>query len=149
MAKKWQEITLGEIWQSGTVKFRQMRRHLKAYSPVKLDLQAAQRLWGVVAPAIMAPLLYVLEGWKTEKLLSPLPEVEPEAVALVEQPKHKPWYKRTELVEQVLKQAWELGYRTYSQLMAQVKQLTGKGCSKRAIARFVKERKASIIGSEV
>jgi hypothetical protein len=55
---------------------------------------------------------------------------------------HKPWYHRTELVHQTLIKAWELGYRTYAQLIKQVRYRTGIGCSKRAVSRFIKECRA-------
>jgi hypothetical protein len=142
--KTWKHITLGELYRGGVAKFRRGRRALKHYSPLKLDLTAAQNLWGVVAPHLMAPILYVLEGFRDDRLLphakqdcdEPLFEETPTVVK-----KRKPWHRRTEQVQQSLLRAWDLGYRTYAQLIEQVRVLTGKGCSKRAVSRFIKERR--------
>jgi hypothetical protein len=68
-ASNWKHITLGELYRGGIAKFRRGRRAFKHYSPLKLDLTAAQNLWGVVAPRLMAPILYVLEGFRDNRLL--------------------------------------------------------------------------------
>jgi hypothetical protein len=142
--KTWKHITLGEFYQDGVAKFRQGRRAFKRYSPLKLDLTAAQNLWGAIAPHLMAPILYVLEGFRDDRLLPHAKQdcdehlfEEPPPVAAP----RKPWHRRTEQVQQSLLRAWNLGYRTYSQLIDQVRVLTGKGCSKRAVSRFIKERR--------
>jgi hypothetical protein len=142
--KTWKHITLGELYRGGVAKFRRGRRALKHYSPLKLDLTAAQSLWGAIAPHLMAPILYVLEGFRDDRLLPHAKEnsEEPlfEELSPVVTPR-KPWHRRTEQVQQSLQHAWSLGYRTYSQLIDQVRVFTGKGCSKRAVSRFIKERR--------
>jgi hypothetical protein len=141
--KTWKHITLGELYRGGVAKFRRGRRTFKHYSPLKLDLTAAQNLWGAIAPHLMAPILYVLEGFRDDRLLphakdsdEPLFEETSPAVT-----PRKPWHRRTEQVQQNLLRAWDLGYRTYAQLIEQVRVFTGKGCSKRAVSRFIKERR--------
>jgi hypothetical protein len=92
----------------------------------------------------MAPILYVLEGFRDDRLLPHAKQdcEEPlfEETSPVVTPQ-KPWYRRTEQVQQSLLRAWDLGYRTYAQLIEQVRVFTGKGCSKRAVSRFIKERR--------
>jgi hypothetical protein len=142
-AETWKHITLGDLYQTGITKFRQARRSFKHYSPLKFDLTAARNLWGVISPLVMAPILHVLEGFRADRLLLSVVDITAEDLtqkALALSIPHKPWYRRTELVNQTLTRAWELGYRTYAQLIEQVRLWTGKGCSKRAVSRFVKER---------
>lgn len=147
-AQSWQHLTLGELYRTGIAKFRQVRRKFQTYSPVKVDLTAARNLWGVVSPLLISPILYVLEGFRENRLLPQAAADEPNKLllpspckALAPTAQHKPWYRRTEQVNQVLMQVWALGYHTYSQLIEQVRYRTGMGCSKRAIARFIKERR--------
>ncbi|MFM7447591.1 MAG: hypothetical protein ACKO24_03205 [Leptolyngbyaceae cyanobacterium] len=139
----WKHITLGELYRSGVTKFRKARRSFKQYSPLKLDLTAARNLWGAISPLVMAPILHVLEGFRPDRLLPPVVDTTEDLTpkALAPSIPHKPWYRRTERVHQALMQAWELGYRTYAQLIEQVRLWTGKGCSKRAVSRFIKERR--------
>jgi hypothetical protein len=140
----WKHITLGELYRSGVAKARQARRSFKQYSPLKLDLTAARNLWGKLSPLVMAPILHILEGFKSDRLLPPVVDSINEDLsqtALAPSLPHKPWYRRTERVHQALIKAWELGYRTYAQLIEQVRLWTGKGCSKRAVSRFIKERR--------
>jgi hypothetical protein len=140
----WKHITLGELYRSGVAKARQARRSFKQYSPLKLDLTAARNLWGAISPLVMAPILHVLEGFRPDRLLPPIVDATAEDLtqkALAPSIPHKPWYCRTERVHQSLMKAWELGYRTYAQLIEQVRLWTGKGCSKRAVSRFIKERR--------
>ncbi len=143
-AQSWQHLTLGELYRTGIARFRQIRRTLQNYSPVKLDLTATRNLWSVVSPLLITPILYVLEGFRENRLLPQAVEDEPHNLPLLSpalRTSHKPWYRRTERVNQVLMQAWALGFHTYSQLIEQVRYRTGMGCSKRAIARFIKERR--------
>ena len=145
----WKHITLGELYRSGVAKVRQARRSFKQYSPLKLDLTAARNLWGKISPLVMAPILHVLEGFRADRLLPPVADTTEDLTqkAIASHPEsaptipHKPWYRRTERVHQALMKAWELGYRTYAQLIEQVRLWTGKGCSKRAVSRFIKERR--------
>jgi hypothetical protein len=142
-AQRWQHLSLGDLYRVGIAKFRQTRRRLKTYSPVKLDLTAARNLWGVVSPRLIAPFLYVLEGLKEHQRLPQAGEREEGAPHPLLSPapptRHKPWHRRTERVNLALLQAWGLGFHTYSQLIEQVRLQTGRGCSKRAIARFIKK----------
>jgi hypothetical protein len=141
----WKHITLGELYRSGIAKFRKARRSFKHYSPLKLDLTATRNLWGKLSPLVMAPILYVLEGFRPDRLLPPVVDTAAEdstQTAIAPSIPHKPWHRRTERVHQALMKAWELGYRTYAQLIEQVRLWTGKGCSKRAVSRFIKERRA-------
>jgi hypothetical protein len=46
--KTWKHITLGELYRGGIAKFCRGQRALKHYSPLKLDLTAAQNLWGAI-----------------------------------------------------------------------------------------------------
>jgi hypothetical protein len=143
-AETWKHITLGELYRSGVAKFRKARRSFKQYSPLKFDLTAAQNLWSKLSPLVMAPILHVLEGFRPDRLLPPVVDTAAEDLtqtALAPTIPHKPWYRRTERVHQALMKAWELGYRTYAQLIEQVRLWTGKGCSKRAVSRFIKERR--------
>jgi hypothetical protein len=143
-ANIWKHITLGDLYQTGITKFRQARRSFKHYSPLKFDLTAARNLWGAISPLIISPILHVLEGFKADRLLPPVVDTTAEDLyqkALAPSILHKPWYRRTELVNQTLVKAWELGYHTYAQLIEQVRLWTGKGCSKRAVSRFIKERR--------
>ncbi|MBW4553868.1 MAG: hypothetical protein KME35_22590 [Aphanocapsa sp. GSE-SYN-MK-11-07L] len=143
-AETWKHVTLGDRYQTGITKFRQARRSFKHYSPLKFDLMAARNLWGAISPLIMAPILHALEGFRADRLLPPVVDITADDLtqaALRLSISHKPWYRRTELVNQTLVKAWELGYRTYAQLIEQVRLWTGQGCSKRAISRFVKERR--------
>jgi hypothetical protein len=139
----WKHITLGELYRSGVAKVRQARRSFTQYSPLKLDLTAARNLWGAISPLVMAPILHVLEGFRPDRLLPPVVDITEDLTqkALVPSIPHKPWHRRTERVHQALMKAWELGYRTYAQLIEQVRLWTGKGCSKRAVSRFIKERR--------
>jgi hypothetical protein len=139
----WKHITLDELYRSGIAKARQARRSFKQYSPLKLDLTAARNLWGAISPLVMAPILHVLEGFRPGRLLPPVVDTTEDLTPKVLAPSipHKPWYRRTERVHQALMKAWELGYRTYAQLIEQVRLWTGKGCSKRAVSRFIKERR--------
>jgi hypothetical protein len=139
----WKHVTLGELYRSGVAKVRQARRSFKQYSPLKLDLTAARNLWGAISPLVMAPILHVLEGFRPDRLLPPVADTTEDLTqkALASSIPHKPWYRRTERVHQALMKAWELGYRTYAQLIEQVRLWTGKGCSKRAVSRFIKERR--------
>jgi hypothetical protein len=139
----WKHITLGELYRSGVAKARQARRSFNQYSPLKLDLTAARNLWGAISPLVMAPILHVLEGFRPDRLLPPVVETTEDVTpkALAPSIPNKPWYRRTERVHQALMKAWELGYRTYAQLIEQVRLWTGKGCSKRAVSRFIKERR--------
>jgi hypothetical protein len=146
--QSWQHLTLGELYRTGIAKFRQVRRNFQTYSPVKVDLTAARNLWNVVNPLLISPLLYVLEGFRENRLLPQAVEDAPNKLLMPSSSKalapliqHKPWYRRTERVNQVLIQAWALGFHTYKQLIEQVRYRTGMGCSKRAIARFIKERR--------
>lgn len=146
--QSWQHLTLGELYRGGIAKFRQVRRNFQTYSPVKVDLTAARNLWGVVSPLLISPILYVLEGFRENRLLPQAVEDDPNKLlmlspskALAPTAQHKPWYRRTERVNQVLMQAWALGFHTYKQLIEQVRYRTGMGCSKRAIARFIKEHR--------
>jgi hypothetical protein len=144
-AETWKHITLGDLYQTGITKFRQARRSIKQYSPLKFDLTAARNLWGAISPLIIAPILHSLEGFRADRLLPPVVDITTDDLpqtALAPSIPHKPWYHRTELVHQTLVKAWELGYRTYAQLIEQVRLWTGKGCSKRAVSRFIKERRA-------
>jgi hypothetical protein len=111
--QSWQHLTLGELYRGGIAKFRQVRRKFQTYSPVKVDLTAARNLWD-----------------EPNKLLLPS-----SSKALESPAQHKPWHRQTERVNQVLMQAWALGFHTYKQLIEQVRYRTGMGCSKRAIAR--------------
>ncbi|MGB3493848.1 MAG: hypothetical protein WBA57_14055, partial [Elainellaceae cyanobacterium] len=43
---------------------------------------------------------------------------------------------RAERVQQLLGVAWGLGFNTYPQLIEYVREQTGQGCSRRAIAQF-------------
>ena len=143
-ADTWKHITLGELYQTGITKFRQARRSFKHYSPLKFDLAAARNLWGALSPLITAPILLVLEGFRADRLLPPVIDTTAEGVtqkALAPSLPHKPWHRRTELVNQTLIKAWKLGYHTYAQLIEQVRLWTGQGCSKRAVSRFIKERR--------
>jgi hypothetical protein len=147
-AQSWQHLTLGELYRGGIAKFRQVRRNFQIYSPVKVDLTAARNLWSVVSPLLIFPILYVLEGFGKNRLLPQTVEDEPQKLllpssskALAPPAQHKPWHRRTERMNQVLMQAWALGFHTYKQLIEQVRYRTGMGCSKRAIARFIKERR--------
>jgi hypothetical protein len=139
----WKHITLGELYRNGIAKARQARRSFKQYSPLKLDLTAARNLWSAISPLVMAPILHVLEGFRPDRLLPPVADTTEDLTpkALTPSIPHKPWYRRTERVHQALMKAWELGYRTYAQLIEQVRLWTGKGCSKRAVSRFIKERR--------
>jgi hypothetical protein len=139
----WKHITLGELYRNGVAKVRQARRSFKQYSPLKLDLTAARNLWGAISPLVMAPILHILEGFRPDRLLPPVVDTTEDLTqkALAPSIPHKPWYRRTERVHQALIKAWELGYRTYAQLIEQVRLWTGKGCSKRAVSRFIKERR--------
>ncbi len=139
----WKHITLGELYRNGIAKVRQARRSFRQYSPLKLDLNAAQNLWGKISPLVMAPILHVLEGFRPDRLLPPVVDTTEDLnpKALAPSIPHKPWYRRTERVHQALMKAWELGYRTYAQLIEQVRLWTGKGCSKRAVSRFIRERR--------
>jgi hypothetical protein len=140
----WKHITLGDLYRSGVAKARQARRSFKQYSPLKLDLTAARNLWGAISLLVMAPILHVLEGFRPDRLLPPVADTTTEDLtqkAITPSIPHKPWYRRTERVHQALMKAWELGYRTYAQLIEQVRLWTGKGCSKRAVSRFIKERR--------
>jgi hypothetical protein len=146
--KSWKHLTLGELYRGGIAKFRQARRNFQTYSPVKVDLTAARNLWSVVSPLLISPILHVLEGFRENRLLPQAVEDDPKKLllpsaskALAPLTQHKPWYRRTERVNQVLMQAWALGFHTYTQLIEQVRYRTGMGCSKRAIARFIKERR--------
>jgi hypothetical protein len=144
-AETWKHITLGNLYQTGITKFRQARRSFKQYSPLKVDLTAARNLWGVISPLVMAPILHVLGGFGADRLLPPVVDTTAEDLnqrALAPSRPHKPWHRRTELVHQTLMKAWERGYRTYAQLIKQVRVWTGKGCSKRAVSRFIKERRS-------
>jgi hypothetical protein len=142
--QSWQHLTLGELYRAGIAKFRQARRTLQNYSPVKLDLAATRNLWSVVSPLLISPILYVLEGFRENRLLPQAVEDEPHDFLLSPALRtgYKPWHRRTERVNQVLIQAWALGHHTYNQLIEQVRYRTGMGCSKRAIARFVKQHRA-------
>lgn len=145
-APRWQHLTLGDLYRGGIAKFRQTRRRLKTYSPVKLDLTAARNLWSVLRPQLIAPLLYVLQGFKEHQRLPQAGEGEDEPRNLpllspAPPTRHKPWHRRTKRVNQALTHAWGLGFHTYSQLIEQVRLQTGRGCSKRAIARFIKKRR--------
>jgi hypothetical protein len=143
--QSWQHLTLGELYRAGITKFRQVRRKFQTYSPVKLDLVATRNLWSVVSPFLISPILFVLEGFKENRLLPQALEDEPHNLSLLSpapRTSHKPWHRRTERVNQVLIEAWALGHHTYSQLIGQVRYRTGIGCSKRAIARFVKQHRA-------
>ncbi|NJM66362.1 MAG: hypothetical protein HC851_12225 [Acaryochloris sp. RU_4_1] len=140
----WKHITLGDLYRRGVAKFRQAHRSFQQYSPLKFDLPAAQNLWGAISPLVMAPILHVLEDFKVDRLLPPVVDITTEDLpqkALAPSLPRKPWYRRTELVNQTLIKAWGLGYRTYAQLIEQVRLWTGKGCSKRAVSRFIKERR--------
>lgn len=144
-AQSWQHLTLGELYRAGLAKFRQVRRTLQNYSPVKLDLAATHNLWSMVSPLLISPILYVLESFRENRLLPGAVEDDPHSLPLLSpalRTSHKPWYRRTERVNQVLIQAWALGFHTYHQLIEQVRYRTGMGCSKRAIARFVKQHRA-------
>ena len=55
-------------------------------------------------------------------------------------PKRRPWHKRRQQLQRALTAAWEEGHRTYPALIESVRQQTGKGCSRRAIATFKRER---------
>ncbi len=130
--QSWQHLTLDDLYRTGIAKFRQVRRNLQTYSPVKVDLTAARNLWGVVRPLLISPILYVLEGFRENRLLPQVVEDEPQKLllpssskALASSTHHKPWYRRTERVNQVLMQAWELGFHTYTQLIEQVRCRTG------------------------
>jgi hypothetical protein len=145
--QRWQHLTLGELYRIGIAKFRQVRRKFQTYSPVKVDLTATRNLLSVVSPLLISPILYILEGFRENRLLPQAVEDEPNKLllpssseALAPHAQHKPWHRRTERVNQVLIQAWALGFHTYKQLIEQVRCRTGMGCSKRAIARFIKER---------
>jgi hypothetical protein len=141
----WQHITLGDLYRSSIAKFRQARRSFQQYSPLKFDLTAARNLWGAISPLVMTPILHVLGGFRADRLLPPVVDTTAEDVTpkvLAPSLPRKPWHRRTELVNQTLMQAWELGYCTYAQLIEQVRLWTGKGCSKRAVSRFVKEHRA-------
>jgi hypothetical protein len=139
----WKHITLGELYRSGVAKVRQARRSFKHYSPLKLDLTAARNLWGAISPLVLAPILHILEGFRPDRLLPLVVDTTEDLTpkSLAPSIPHKPWYRRTERVHQALMKAWELGYRTYAQLIEQVRLWTGKGCSKRAVSRFIKERR--------
>jgi hypothetical protein len=140
--QSWQHLTLGKLYRGGIAKFRQVRRKFQTYSLVKVDLTVARNLWGVVSPLLISPILYVLDGFRENRLLPQAVEDEPNKrllpssfKALAPPAQHKPWHRRTERVNQVLMQAWALGFHTYKQLIEQVRYRTGMGCSKRAIAR--------------
>jgi hypothetical protein len=144
-AETWKHITLGDLYQTGITKFRQARRSFKQYSPLKFDLMAARNLWGAISPLIIAPILHSLEGFRADRLLPPVVDITTDDLpqtSLAPSLSHKPWYRRTELVHQTLMKSWSLGYHTYAQLIEQVRLWTGKGCSKRAVSRFIKERRA-------
>jgi hypothetical protein len=63
---------LGNLYKTGITKFRQARRSFKYYSPLKFDLAAVRNLWGAISPLVMAPILYVLEGFGANRLLPPV-----------------------------------------------------------------------------
>lgn len=133
--KHWKDLTLGECAQLAKLKARQTRRFVKRYSPIKVDLVALGNIWEAVAPHILAPILYLLQPSEPQQLP---PGVESQSA--LAPAKNRPWYRRTAKLEAVLAEAWEQGIQSYSKLLAYVKQSTGKGCSKRAIARFKRER---------
>jgi hypothetical protein len=145
--ENWKDITLGELATNTKIGVRRARRFLKAHSPVwmnvELNGEALKHLWETFNGAIAAPILYFLQGTGDRRLLAPAevqPLEEPTVTVSSEVSKKKPHWKRTEAVFRVLSEAWEFGAKTYTQLMAAVKEATGKGCSKRAIANWKRER---------
>lgn len=149
----WQDITLGELYQGGKAALAKSREFLREHSPVWLNLeiefnpQALQQLWELLNSTIALPFLYLQQSFAPPKSLPPAPGTLPALVPVrqglvTSRTRHQPWYRRTTLLSQVLREAWAIGCRTYTQLMQQVQTVTGKGCSRRAIARFVKDIKS-------
>jgi hypothetical protein len=130
----WQNLTVGDAARLAIAKFRKGRRALRRYSPIKVDLSAAKNLFQAISPLVIAPILYILQGFEKTNLL-------PEAQVLPPPERHKPWYRRTAQVEQTLEIAWFKGVRKYDELMQFVREWTGTGCSRRAIAKFVKAQR--------
>lgn len=133
--KHWKDLTLGECAQLGKAKMRQTRRFVKRYSPIKVDVTALGNIWDAIAPHVLAPILYLFQPAEPQQL----PPGEEAQLALAPA-KNRPWHRRTAKLEAVLAEGWAQGIQSYSKLLAYVKETTGKGCSKRAIARFKRER---------
>jgi hypothetical protein len=75
--------------------------------------------------------------YQQERLLLPPAS----SLATVSPAKKKPWHKRTEELQVLFTQAWQQHIRSYAGMIEFVRSLTGKGCSRRAIARFVKAKR--------
>jgi hypothetical protein len=70
--------------------------------------------------------------WGVQRIAGALPPASQRCLPGVK----RPHWQRSATVETVLRTAWAEGQYRYSELIETVRQQTGQGCSRRAIARF-------------
>lgn len=144
MERRWRDITLGEVAEVTGQTIRQTRQKLKEISPVWLNVEVnwdlLRRTWEGILPYIAAPLLYLLPGNEDKDLELPPAREQLALPPAAEESKHRPHWKRSTKLFQLFDAAWAETKRSYSGLIAYVKEQTGKGCSRRAIANWKRSR---------
>jgi hypothetical protein len=122
----WQEITLGQLYNG----FSQGLGAIASRSPVKVHLEVdtrfARALWWLLSPVLG------MAWWGVQRIAGALPPASQRCLPGVK----RPHWQRTATVETVLSTAWSSGQYRYSDLIETVRDQTGRGCSRRAIARF-------------
>jgi hypothetical protein len=124
--KHWHDITLGEIVHS-------TRQKLKEVSPVWLNVEINREFFSNLKAALKrSPSTPHLEAQEPIALLPP-------AQNCKRLQQHK-WLRRRLEVEAAIAAAWNAGVHCYNHLIEAVRFATGKGCSRRAIARWKREQ---------
>jgi hypothetical protein len=144
----WKNITLGDVAQGLGNLVKDGREWLREHSPVLLNVEVngdmLSRLWMAIAPAAtyVAHALLPASVEEQDAVLLPAEELYllPPAPALQEPEQKKPHWRRTGQVFAVLDQACTDARHSYSALIAHVREQTGKGCSRRVIANWKRQR---------
>ncbi|PIB06279.1 hypothetical protein AMR42_15100 [Limnothrix sp. PR1529] len=132
--KPWHQYTLSETWAV-----------IVDHCPVKFDPTAARNLAAFAFSAIatlaqgaialaLPPALEPIALPSSEPIAL-LPAAPPVPITPQNQPR-RPWATRTAQLDRAIAAAWEAGHTTYDAAIAFVRVTTGKGCSRRAIARW-------------
>lgn len=129
MQKPWYNLTIAEAWGI-----------FLDHCPVKVDLRAARNLaafaFGAVA-VLTDRAIAALPGREVQQLRGQEPiGLLPESVLIPQNRPRKPWATRSAQLNHAIAAAWRAGYNTYDAAIGFVRATTGKGCSRRAIARW-------------
>lgn len=124
---------------------RQILASIASHLPIKWDGTAARNLVRFVGSLIQSGLVKISKSWildGSEEPIGLLPEsqsphepAQTPAAPAIQAPKSRPWQRRSAILVIAITRGIASGYTTYTSLIAYVRTVTGRGCSRRAIAK--------------